>query len=1200
MANGNLLRSILQAIPFTVYTLDTATRELTFLNREIFLGYALNELQTQDSLLRAVHPDDLAAVRAHWQNVLQLAEGETGEIKYRLRSKAGAWRWVHSWETVIVNQDDGPPNQLLITLQDISEYKQSEQALAESEARFRRLYEQAPLGYQSLDENGRFLEVNQAWLDMTGYTRDEVIGRWIGEFLATTDVEMFTTRFARFLETGRVVGHEFVMVCKDGSPIIVSFDGRIGYDADGRFLQTHCIVNDITERRRAEDQRRLQTQALEAAANSIIITDRDGIIQWVNPAFTRLTGYTAEEVVGENPRFLKSNRHNRAFYQTLWETILSGQIWRGQMINRRKDGTFYHDEMTITPVRNEQGAITHFIAIKQDVTGRVEAEARLHKWAQIFEHADWGIVTGSAENPSIIEMMNPAFARMHGRSMEELIGKPLVDIFAPEVHTELPNHIRAAHERGHHSYQSWNIRKDGSIFPVLVNVTAVKDPENGRVLYRVANVQDITDRVRAETEIRQKSQQLAFINSLNHAANRGDSLAQLIDLVAHQVKDIFASNEASVYLVSEDKQYLVLQTPILSGKLRQGIEKIIGRPIPEAKIRLVEGGVYWNILQSGQAAIVNDPAIVRQMMAEHTEDRRLKKVVPQIARLLGNQSIMHIPLISAGQPIGLLDVSRKTPFDKTNLVRLAEVAEQLTAVIKRKQAEESLKRVSRRNRLILQAASEGIFGLDLAGKTIFANAAAEHMLGWRAAELIGKSHHDIIHHSHADGSPYPAADCPVYVTIRDGTPHRCATDLFWRKDGSGFPVEFASSPIYEGDKQVGAVVTFIDISERLRQENYLQGQQRLATVGQLAAGIAHDFNNIMAVISLYTDLTTRALDPLHASQKHLQTIRTQAYRAADLIRQILDFSRQTVMERRPVELLPFLKELLKLLGRTLPENIHLQLDYDGDRFPVSADLTQLQQLLMNLAVNARDAMPDGGTLRLRLTHLHLAKSDPPPLPDIPPGDWVNLDVTDTGSGIAPENINRIFEPFFTTKPVGKGTGLGLAQVFGIVKQHDGYIGVASQEGVGTTFSIYLPIADSNGTADQTEPAVQLPQGNGELILVVEDEAAIRTAVCDILTSLNYRSLAAADGEEALRLYAQHAGAIALVVSDMMMPGMNGLDLHARLHAIQPHQKFLLLSGYPLEDDVWQQEGIVDWIKKPVSMVELAQILHRALNEPGNG
>ncbi len=300
-------------------------------------------------------------------------------------------------------------------------------------------------------------------------------------------------------------------------------------------------------------------------------------------------------------------------------------------------------------------------------------------------------------------------------------------------------------------------------------------------------------------------------------------------------------------------------------------------------------------------------------------------------------------------------------------------------------------------------------------------------------------------------------------------------------------------------------------------------QDRLATVGQLAAGIAHDFNNIMATILVYSDLLKKQFPSNPVGMEQLTIIQQQVQRAASLIRQILDFSRQSVMEPSSLDLLPFIKEFEKLLERVLPETIQVQLKFHAGEYPVHADPTQLQQVFMNLAINSRDAMPNGGILSFDIRHLEITPGDIPPSPYVPQGEWITITIGDTGSGIPPEAMPHIFEPFFTTKPVGKGTGLGLAQAYGIIKQHGGYIDVQSKVGEGTRFAIYLPTLPSQ-QIDKVDVHYSSPlEGHGQTILVVEDDPITLNAIQDLLEAQEYRVLAANNGNEALQILEHKSG-----------------------------------------------------------------------------
>ncbi|MBN1487444.1 MAG: PAS domain S-box protein [Anaerolineae bacterium] len=390
----------------------------------------------------------------------------------------------------------------------------------------------------------------------------------------------------------------------------------------------------------------------------------------------------------------------------------------------------------------------------------------------------------------------------------------------------------------------------------------------------------------------------------------------------------------------------------------------------------------------------------------------------------------------------------------------------------------------------------------------------------------------------------------------------------------------------------GWVLVLRDVTLELETRRRAQQQERLASIGQLAAGIAHDFNNIMAVIILYSQMLLRADDLSPSSGQRLRTISEQAHRATELIDQILDFSRRTVLESRPLELVPFLKEFVKLLCRTLREDIKVQFIYAEGSYVISADPTRIQQVVMNLAVNARDAMPDGGDLTFALSSISFTYQKESPLSDMPPGTWVQLDISDTGTGI-PENVlPHIFEPFFTTKELGKGSGLGLAQVHGIVGAHNGYIDVHTVIGQGTTFTIYLPALSSPSFAEGVLDIADLPLGAGQFILLVEDDTTTRSALADSLELLNYQVLTAKNGLEALLIIAQRNAEIAVVLSDVVMPEMGGIALLHTLRSKGIGTKVILLTGHPLGPQLEElrASGLTDWMLKPPTLEKLAEVL----------
>jgi PAS domain S-box-containing protein len=549
--------------------------------------------------------------------------------------------------------------------------------------------------------------------------------------------------------------------------------------------------------------------------------------------------------------------------------------------------------------------------------------------------------------------------------------------------------------------------------------------------------------------------------------------------------------------------------------------------------------------------------------------------------------------IKTGQP---QKAEKSTPDGKTWVVRghpVRDVNDNIVGAIEvardiseRKQTEQERARLlaqiqqqAQQMQQIMDTVPEGVLLLDANLCTLLANPIARQALA-ALGEADSALNKPLTHLG-----PRPLAD--VLSHFDDPLPMEIVLPA-----PSGRAFEVQAQPIGSGETRQW-VLTLREVTQERQIQQQIQAQERLATVGQLAAGIAHDFNNIMASIVLYAGMLLRASDLSPQDRQRLDTIRQQGHRAANLVQQILDFARKSVMERIPLDLVPFLKELEKLLTRTLPENIHFHLKYDHDDYIINADPTRLQQVVMNLALNARDAMPQGGKLRFALCRLHIQPGQTGPLLDLPPGLWVRLTVTDTGSGIPPDVLPHVFEPFFTTKKVGKGTGLGLAQVWGIVLQHEGKISVESQVGRGTTFIIYLPALEFPQDTHETLEMPALIEGQGETILVVEDDATTRQAISVILEDLGYRVLAAANGREALALLSSE---VVLVLSDVVMPEMGGVALHTALKEKHPEVKMVVITGYPMTDgdQTLLEQGITAWIKKPFSIDEIAQVVREAL------
>ncbi len=535
-------------------------------------------------------------------------------------------------------------------------------------------------------------------------------------------------------------------------------------------------------------------------------------------------------------------------------------------------------------------------------------------------------------------------------------------------------------------------------------------------------------------------------------------------------------------------------------------------------------------------------------------------------------------------------------------------------ITERKQAEETLRKSEERLRLILQNMPVLMDAFDENFSAVVWNRECERVTGYTASEMVGNPRSLELLVPDAEYREQMAAemarrgndyrDWEWDIVAKDGSPKTIAWSNIskeypisgWSGWGIGVDVterKRAEKALRDSNRRLEETLAEL----RETQERMVQ-QERLAAVGQLAAGIAHDFNNILASIVLYTQMSLRTPDVTPKTRERLEAIARQVQHGTDLVQQILDFGRRTVLERRPLDLRPFLEEVVGLLKRTLPENIRIDLACGRGEHIIHADPMRVQQALVNMALNARDAMPEGGELRIGLDRSRIEEGGPMPLPDMQAGEWVQVTVTDTGTGIPPKVLPHIFEPFFTTKaPLGHG--LGLAQVYGIVKQHEGHIGAETQVGKGTTFTFYFPML----AIAQPEPPIQempaLVQGSGELILVVEDDPAMRAALVDVLDMLNYKVLEAANGREAVAVVEQHHGDISLVLSDWVMPLMGGLELVRELQQRRLSAKVLMLTGHPLDRTTKSKppEGVVGWVQKPPSLDQLAEAVAQALREP---
>ena len=513
----------------------------------------------------------------------------------------------------------------------------------------------------------------------------------------------------------------------------------------------------------------------------------------------------------------------------------------------------------------------------------------------------------------------------------------------------------------------------------------------------------------------------------------------------------------------------------------------------------------------------------------------------------------------------------------------------------RRQAEQALRRSEERFSKAFKASPIPLAILS-AGEQLFvdANQGFLALTGYGAGELIGRSPAHLKLWAGSEGQAALSAKDPRELSVRN-VPGR-----FRSKTGRVADI-LLSAEMIELDGQSHLLVTAQDITEQIQLQNQLQQARKMEAVGQLAAGVAHDFSNILTVVQGNASLLLTIRDPEGVEAKLLQSICTAAERASRLVRQLLAFSRQQPLELRPVNLRETLATVSDILPRILTESVKVTLHAPPGLPEVNADSAMLEALIMNLAFNARDAMPEGGQLKIAVEAVELTASNTGSNPDARPGNFVRLTVSDTGTGIAPEVLPRIFDPFFTTKPVGKGTGLGLATVYGIARQHQGWVEVSSQVGDGTTFLVFMPALSSRQPRlAPKEPPPSATKAGRETILVVEDEPDLRDLVAQVLESRDYRVITAASGMKALETWAQRIGKIDLLLTDMVMPdGLTGRKLAERLRGDDPRLRVIFTSGYTAGmpgsdlDNVEQS----NFLAKPYRPATLLQVVRDCLDRP---
>jgi PAS domain S-box-containing protein len=517
-------------------------------------------------------------------------------------------------------------------------------------------------------------------------------------------------------------------------------------------------------------------------------------------------------------------------------------------------------------------------------------------------------------------------------------------------------------------------------------------------------------------------------------------------------------------------------------------------------------------------------------------------------------------------------------------------------ITERKRTEQELSRSEERYRDMVENAHDIIYSHDLEGNYTSINKAGERITGYTREEALKLNLAQTVAPEYLEKAREMLAR---KLAGEDVTAYELEIVA---KDGRRVAVEVNTRLVYQNKVAVGVQGIARDVTERKHLEEQLRQSQKMEAVGRLAGGIAHDFNNLLTAITGYSDLTLRRLRPEDPLRRNVEEVKKAGERAASLTRQLLAFSRKQVLQPKVLDLNSVVSDMEKMLRRLIGEDIELRTALAPELGSVRADPGQIEQVIMNLAVNARDAMPHGGNLIIETGNVSLDEGYATRHIAVKPGAYVMLAVSDTGAGMSEETQARIFEPFFTTKEVGRGTGLGLSTVYGIVKQSGGNIWVYSEEGRGTAFKIYLPRVDEAAQEYKPSQGAEEPLDGTEVILLAEDDERVRNLVRAVLEGYGYRVLEAEDGGAALSISARHEGPIHLLLTDVVMPKMSGRELAGRLARVRPGMKVLYMSGYTDESIV--HHGVLDadtpFIQKPFEPEALARKVRELLGGGARG
>ncbi len=821
--------------------------------------------------------------------------------------------------------------------------------------------------------------------------------------------------------------------------------------------------------------------------------------------------------------------------------------------------TFIHPDNPAAPANGSCSATSCPVPALESPTQPANPEARLQFFEQMFQASPDAL--SIADHQHRVLWANETFVRIFGYTAAEVIGQPLENLVVPAERLAESRWVTEALAKGERiTLETKRRKKDGDLIDVSVSCAPLFI--DGKVTGFYAGYRDISDRKRVET----------LSSALYRIAEKSSS--------AHDLQQFFAAVHSIVdELMHARNFYIALYDPTTDLlTFPYFVDEYDSAPAPKKLGR----GLTDFLIRSGEPLLAT-PEVLQAM-----EDRG------EVARN-GSRSLdwMGVPLKVNSHTFGALVVqtySKNIRFVERDKEILTFVARQLASAVEIKRNEQALRRSEARYRSLVQSSVYGIYRSSLEGRFLDVNPALITILGYESAEEV------LLLDPERDVFAHPGEHERLVAEFRrsgrlDGV------EVKWkRRDGGTITVRISGRAVSSADEPADVLEAIAeDVTDRRALEDQFRQAQKMEAVGRLAGGVAHDFNNLLMVIGGYAEVILNELDPSDPLHEKGRAIQLAADRATTLTRQLLAFSRKQLLELKVVDVNSIVQDMERLLRPLIGENVELLTILAHQSAHTRADAGQLEQVLMNLVVNAKDAMPAGGTLTIQTQTTVIDENHRRGQQFIRPGNYVMLSVSDTGMGMDRETQSRIFEPFFTTKEKGKGTGLGLSTVYGIVKQTGGYVMVQSEVGRGTTFQIYLPLVEE-AAEKHTVSAPDITLGGTETILLVEDEESVRQLVRDTLAAKGYQLIDADNGEAGLAAAAAHSGKIDLVITDVIMPGIGGRELVKQLTASRPETKVLYLSGYT--EDAIVSDGSIEkgtaFLQKPFTLQNLSRKVREVL------